>query len=82
MLNNSTSEPAHSGSWDAWMDGYGTTHTDTASQTVTIPASCHSATFQFYLHIDTAETTTTTAFDKITVQGSTRDHARWRRSRT
>ena len=23
-------EPAHSGSWKAWLDGYGTTHTDTA----------------------------------------------------
>ena len=22
-------EPAHTGSWDAWLDGYGTTHTDT-----------------------------------------------------
>ncbi|HEV2342679.1 MAG TPA: Ig domain-containing protein, partial [Actinocrinis sp.] len=26
VLNNSTAEPAHSGSWDAWLDGYGTTH--------------------------------------------------------
>jgi hypothetical protein len=72
VLNNSTSEPAHAGSWDAWMNGYGTTHTDTASQTVTIPASCKSATLTFYLHIDTAETTTTTAYDKLTVAaGST-----------
>jgi len=72
VLNSSTSEPAHGGTWDAWMDGYGTTHTDSASQSVTIPASCHSATLQFYLHIDTAETTTTTAYDKITVTaGST-----------
>src|SRR5262249_20591070 len=22
------SEPPHSGTWDAWLDGYGTTHTD------------------------------------------------------
>jgi hypothetical protein len=30
------------------------------------------ATFSFYLHIDTAETTTTTAYDKLTVKaGST-----------
>ena len=72
VLNNSTSEPAHSGSWDAWMDGYGTTHTDSSSQTVTIPAGCTSATLTFYLHIDTAETTTTTAYDKLTVTaGST-----------
>jgi serine protease len=72
VLNNSTSEPAHSGSWDAWMNGYGTTHTDSSAQTITIPASCHNATLSFYLHIDTAETTTTTAFDKLTVTaGST-----------
>jgi hypothetical protein len=49
------------------MDGYGTTHTDTLSQSVTIPAGC-SATFTFWLHIDTAETTTTTAYDKLTVK--------------
>jgi hypothetical protein len=33
---------------------------------VTIPAGC-TATFSFFLHIDTAETTTTTQFDKLTV---------------
>jgi len=68
VLNSSTSEPAHSGSWDAWMDGYGTSHTDTASQSVTIPSTCKNANFSFYLHIDTAETTTSTAFDTLKVQ--------------
>jgi serine protease len=64
-------EPPHSGTWDAWLDGYGTTHTDTLSQSVTIPSGC-SATLSFYLHIDTSETTTTTAYDKLTVTlGST-----------
>jgi hypothetical protein len=69
VLNTSASEPAHSGSWDAWLDGYGTTHTDSISQTVTIPAGCK-ATASFWLHIDTAETTTTTAYDKLTVQAN------------
>ncbi len=64
---NGPSQPAHSGTWDAWLDGYGTTHTDTLSQTVTIPAACTHSTFTFWLHIDTAETTTTTAFDKLTI---------------
>jgi len=68
VLNSSSSEPAHTGTWDAWMDGYGTTHTDSAAQSVTIPASCKSATLSFFLHIDTSETTTTTAFDKLNVQ--------------
>jgi serine protease len=69
---NGAGETAHSGSWYAWLDGYGTTHTDTLSQTVTIPSGCTNYTFSFWLHIDTAETTTTTAYDKLTVQvGST-----------
>ncbi|WP_042444978.1 S53 family peptidase [Streptacidiphilus jiangxiensis] len=64
---NGPSEPAHTGTWDAWLDGYGTTHTDTLAQSVAIPAGC-SATFSFWLHVDTAETTTTTAFDTLKVQ--------------
>ena len=68
VINNSTSEPPHSGSWDAWLDGYGTTHTDTALQQVTISSTATAATLTFFLHIDTAETTTSTAFDTLTVQ--------------
>ena len=38
---------------------------------MTIPAGC-TATLSFYLHIDTAETTTTIAYDTLTVKlGST-----------
>jgi Putative Ig domain len=66
--DDTTDEPAHSGSWDAWLDGYGTTHTDTASQAITIPSTCTTASFSFWLHIDTAETTTTTAYDTLSVQ--------------
>jgi hypothetical protein len=62
-----SSEPSHSGSWDAWMDGYGTTHTDTLGQTVTIPTGCTTANFSFWLHVDTAETGTT-ANDTLNVQ--------------
>jgi hypothetical protein len=68
VVDSSTAEPAHSGSWKAWLDGYGRTHTDTLSQTVTIPAAATKASLSFYLHIDTAETTTTAANDKLTVQ--------------
>jgi Putative Ig domain len=64
---NGAGETAHSGSWYAWLDGYGTTHTDTLSQSVTIPAACTNTTFSFWLHIDTAETTTTTAYDNLTI---------------
>jgi serine protease len=68
--NGSQGEPTHSGTWNAWLDGYGTTHTDTVTQSVTIPSGCK-ATLSFYLHIDTAETGST-AYDKLTVKaGST-----------
>jgi serine protease len=50
------------------MDGYGSAHTDSIVQTVTIPSGKTSATLTFYLHIDTAETTTTTQFDTLKVQ--------------
>jgi hypothetical protein len=65
---NGPSEPAHTGTWDAWLNGYGTTHTDTLSQAVALPAGCTTYTFSFWLHIDTAETTTTTAYDTVKVQ--------------
>jgi hypothetical protein len=68
VITNNSSEAAHSGTWKAWMDGYGTTHTDTLLQTVTIPSTATSATLTFWLHIDSAETTTTTAFDTMKVQ--------------
>ena len=67
VIANSSKEPAHSGSWDAWLDGYGVATNDTLSQSVTIPAGC-TATLSFYLHIDTAETTTSIAYDKLTVK--------------
>ncbi|MEW1912737.1 protease pro-enzyme activation domain-containing protein [Kitasatospora sp. NPDC085895] len=70
VVDNSASEAAHGGSWKAWMDGYGSAHTDSVSQTVSIPAGCK-ATFTFWLHVDTAETGST-AYDKLTVAaGST-----------
>ncbi|MEU1498012.1 M4 family metallopeptidase [Streptomyces sp. NPDC005732] len=71
VITTDSGEAAHGGSYKAWLDGYGATHTDTLSQSVTIPAGCK-ASLTFYLHIDTAETTTSTAYDKLTVTaGST-----------
>jgi PKD repeat protein len=68
VINNDSAEPPRSGSWDAWLDGYGYTHTDTLSQTITLPAGCSSYLFSFWLHIDTAEYTKTTAYDTLKVQ--------------
>ncbi|MFD0309245.1 M4 family metallopeptidase [Streptomyces sp. NPDC127119] len=71
VITSDTDQAAHGGSYKAWLDGYGSTHTDTLSQSVTIPAGCK-ASFTFWLHIDTAETSTSTAYDKLTVTaGST-----------
>jgi Zn-dependent metalloprotease len=64
----SSGQPPHSGTWNAWLDGYGTTHTDTLSQSVTLPAGCSSYTLTFWLHIDSSETTTSIQYDKLTVQ--------------
>jgi Zn-dependent metalloprotease len=66
VIDNTSGEPARTGSWKAWLDGYGTTHTDTLSQSVAIPAGC-SATLTYYLHVDTQETTGSTAYDKLTL---------------
>ncbi|WP_346164734.1 M4 family metallopeptidase [Streptomyces graminearus] len=71
VITTDSGQAAHGGSYKAWMDGYGTSHTDTLSQSVTIPAGCK-ASLSFYLHIDSAETTSSTAYDKLTVTaGST-----------
>ncbi|WP_336115317.1 M4 family metallopeptidase [Streptomyces sp. PTD9-10] len=66
VITTDSGEAAHSGSYKAWLDGYGSSHTDTLSQSVTIPAGCK-ATLTFYLHIDTSETTASTQYDKLTV---------------
>ena len=68
VIDSSTGRPARSGSWKAWLDGYGSAHTDTLSQSVTIPSTATSATLSFYVRIDTAETTTTSAYDTLKVQ--------------
>src|SRR5262249_36007381 len=51
VIADNATEPPHAGSWDAWLDGYGTTHTDTLSQQVGIPSGCR-ATLTFWLHVD------------------------------
>ncbi|PKW05793.1 Zn-dependent metalloprotease [Streptomyces sp. 1222.5] len=66
VITTDSGEASHSGSYKAWLDGYGSSHTDSVSQSVTIPAGCK-ATLTFYLHIDTAETTSSTQYDKLTV---------------
>jgi hypothetical protein len=68
VISNDSGESPHGGSWYAWLDGYGSTHTDTLAQTVTLPTGCASYRLGFWLHVDTAETTTSTQYDKLTAQ--------------
>ena len=67
VLGNTSGQTAHGGTQYAWLDGYGTTHTDTLQQAVAIPANCKATTMTFWLHVDSAETTTTTQYDKLTL---------------
>ena len=63
---DSTAGIARTGSFAAWLNGYGTTRTDSIYQTVTVPSS--TAQLCFYLRITSAETTTTTQYDRLQVQ--------------
>jgi phosphatidylserine/phosphatidylglycerophosphate/cardiolipin synthase-like enzyme len=51
----------------AWIDGYSGKHTDTLAQTVTIPATCKTATLSFWLYIDSTDPTSK-AYDTFTTQ--------------
>jgi Zn-dependent metalloprotease len=63
-------EPTHSGTWVAWLAGYGTTHTDSITQSVTIPGGTR-ATLTYYVHIGTSEPTTV-ARDTMTVRAGSK----------
>ena len=70
VIDSSTGRPARSGSWKAWLCGYGTTHTDNLSQSKAIPSTAASATLTFWIRIDTSETTTSTVYDRVNIQVS------------
>jgi hypothetical protein len=64
---SSDATKAHAGSWFGWLDGYGTTHTDTLSQSVAIPAGRSSASLSLWLRITTSESGST-PYDTFKVQ--------------
>ena len=68
VITNSSSFPAYAGSYKAWLNGYGASHTDYVYQTISIPSAATSATLTFYLDVATDETTTTQAYDTLKVQ--------------
>ena len=67
MISTGGSAGPRTGAYVAWLDGYGTTHTDTLSQSVAIPAAT-TASLSFWLKITSSETSTTTAYDTLKVQ--------------
>ncbi|WP_117211596.1 S8 family peptidase [Allorhizocola rhizosphaerae] len=60
-------QPPRSGTWNAWLVGYGFSTYDIVQQSVTLPAGCSSYTLSFWLHIDTDEYEPI-AFDGLRVQ--------------
>ncbi|MES2739723.1 MAG: Ig-like domain-containing protein [Pseudomonadota bacterium] len=68
VITSDAGQAAHGGSFKAWLNGYGTAHTDTLYQQVTIPASAASATLAYWLKVVTEETTTTQVYDSLKVQ--------------
>ena len=68
VITTDAGQAARTGSWKAWLNGYGSARTDTVYQQVAIPATVTSATLKFWLKVASAETTTTSAFDTLKVQ--------------
>jgi len=68
VIADNSKEPPYVGKYDAWLNGYSYATTDTLSQAVTIPAGCTNYVLAFWMHIDTAQTSTTTAYDTLSVQ--------------
>jgi hypothetical protein len=67
VIGSGSGYTPRTGAYNAWLDGYGTTHTDTLSQTVAVPSGKSTASLAFYLYITTQESGTT-AYDRLKVQ--------------
>ncbi|MFD1326278.1 M4 family peptidase, partial [Micromonospora sonneratiae] len=67
-IGSFTQQPAHGGTRVAWLGGNGRTTTETLSQSVTLPTGCTNYNLTLWLHIDTAETTSSVAYDTFRVQ--------------
>ncbi|MGW8885777.1 M28 family peptidase [Streptomyces sp. NPDC055749] len=66
VITNQAGQPPHGGTYKAWLNGWGSARTDSASQSLTIPSGCAKHQLSFYLHIDTDETENV-AYDSFTV---------------
>ncbi|MES2151616.1 MAG: M4 family metallopeptidase [Pseudomonadota bacterium] len=67
VIGSFAGQTAYEGTRFAWLGGNGTTASETLTQALLIPSTATSAQLTFALHIDTAETTTTSIYDKLVV---------------
>ncbi|MEU9130377.1 M4 family metallopeptidase [Kitasatospora sp. NPDC048540] len=67
VITNDAGAAPRTGSYYAWLDGYGSAHSDTLSQSVSIPATATAPKLTFWNRITTAETGST-AYDTLKVQ--------------
>jgi aminopeptidase S len=68
VITNSSSRPAHTGSYKAWLQGNGRSTTENIGQSVAIPGTATAAALSLWIRIDTAETTGSTVYDTVKVQ--------------
>lgn len=68
VITNDAGMAARTGTYKAWLNGYGSSHTDTLYQQVAIPSGAASASLSFWLKVSSDETTTTQAYDTLKVQ--------------
>lgn len=66
VITNQAGEAPHSGSYMAWLNGWGSPRTDSASQSLSIPSGCSRYQLSFFQHIDTDENENV-AYDVFTV---------------
>ncbi|MFF0264481.1 M28 family metallopeptidase [Kribbella sp. NPDC004536] len=67
-ITDNTGRPARTGTWKAWLQGNGRSGTENIGQPVAIPATATTAALSLWIRIDTAETTSSTAYDTLKVQ--------------
>ncbi len=68
VITSNADEAAHGGTYKAWLNGYGTVHTDTLYQVINLPATISSAQYSFWLKVVSDETVTTLKKDTLSVQ--------------
>ncbi|MDQ2988189.1 MAG: M4 family metallopeptidase [Pseudomonadota bacterium] len=67
VIGSFAGQTAYDGTRFAWLGGNGVTASETITTTAVLPSTATSANLTFALHIDTAETTTTSVYDKLVV---------------